>query len=409
MKYDVIVTGGGPSGHFSARLLAEQGFRVSVLEEHPKVGEPVQCAGLISPRTLRLSEVNEEIVINRLTGTRIFSPLGSRLDIITGKVHALAVDRAAFDRGLANQAQNAGAEIRTGIKVTGFEPIGGGVRVYGEEKGKALSLTTRLLVGADGVNSRVAKRAGLINESPRAVMYAADVELKRTDRNLVDVFIGQNLAPGWFGWVIPLDNKICRVGTGVAFSRPGHSPRYYFQNLVERYPELFKDMKIIRYTGGTVPMGLMQKICADRVMLVGDAACQTKPVSGGGIYLALRGAQTCTRVAAEALWEDNLSEKVLSRYQLLWEEEFAEEINCSLSHRESYLKFSDQDIDQLIRFLNKPYWQNIICKYGDIDYTSVLARPLFHAGPWMRKFMKVGLGVVGYGNTIRKGLMGVLS
>ncbi len=408
--YDVIVVGGGPSGVFTAQMLANQGFHALVLEEHKEIGEPVQCAGLISPRTLNLAGVSENIIINQLTGARVLSPLGGMLDIRTGQVHALAVDRAAFDRQLAIQAQNAGADVLTGAKVKGLKKNAGGFQVFVQTDSKEISCQARLIIGADGANSRVAKWLGLNCTGPRAIMYAADVELSRPEENdLVDIFVGRNMAPGWFGWLIPLNKNMCRVGTGFAFSRPGHSPRYFFQHIIESFPEYFKGFKILKYTGGTVPMGLMPKIYAPNAMLVGDAAWQTKPVSGGGIYPGMRGAQLCAQVAAQALKEDNLSEKTLSRYQLLWNEEFSQEIRCGLSHRESYLNFSDRDIDLLLRFLNKPYWQNIISKYGDIDYPSILARPLFNAGPWTRGFVKAAVYVAEHGSALKKGIKSVFS
>ncbi len=410
MIYDTIVVGAGPSGCSAAERLATEGFSVLILEEHRKVGEPVQCAGLISPRTLQVSGVTEDVVINRLTGVRVFSPLGARLDICAGREHALAVDRAAFDRYLAERAQEAGAELLTGARVRDLQRTGTGYRVTAYISGNCTAFDARLVIGADGANSLVAKKLALpAGKNPRAVMYAADVELHREDTSLVDIFLGRQLAPGWFGWVIPLNKHLCRVGTGHAFCRRKHSPSYLFRNIIRSFPEHFRDMKIIRYTGGIVPMGLAPRIYAPHALLVGDAACQTKPISGGGIYLGLRGAQVCAAVAARALREDDLSEKKLARYQQLWEEEFAEEINCGVGHRQSYLRFSDSDIDQLLRFLDKPYWKSLILKHGDIDYPSWLARRLFSAGPWMQKFVRAALALNGYGLNLKNGLKNILS
>jgi len=409
MRYDAIVVGAGPSGCCAAESLAREGFHVLVLEEHNRVGEPVQCAGLVSPRTLQLAGVTGRVVINSLTGARVFSSLGARLEVNGRKVQALAVDRSAFDRELAGRAKEAGAEICNGARVGGLRRISGGYLVMAQKNGASCAFEARLLVGADGANSRVARWLGLKNNNPRAVMYAADVELRRDLTGLVDIFLGRGLAPGWFGWVIPMDDKTCRVGTGYAFSRISRSPRYYFQQIVKQFPNQFKGMKIIRYTGGTAPMGLMPKIHTPHAMLVGDAACQTKPISGGGIYLGIRGARMCARVAAAALREDNLTEKRLAQYQQMWEEEYAEEITCGISHRESFLNFTDEDIDQLLRFLNRPYWQSMVLKHGDIDYPSWLARRLFSAGPWMQRFVKVALGLAGYGSQVKNGLKNMFS
>ena len=105
MEYDVIVVGAGPAGCATARLVAHAGYRVLVLEEHPAAGEPVRCAGLVSPRTLEAAGVGGDVVVSAVTAARIHGPLGAVLSVGGGRVYALAVDRAAFDRRLAEAAK----------------------------------------------------------------------------------------------------------------------------------------------------------------------------------------------------------------------------------------------------------------------------------------------------------------
>jgi len=408
MEYDIVIVGGGPAGTFAARLLAEKGFKVIILEEHEQVGVPVQCAGLISMRTMRLAGGSSKLVLNRLTGMRIFSSLGNYFSINTDQVHALAIDRAAFDQEMAEHAQAAGAHLLLGTRVNGLERIEGGYQVFAKTKGVTAKFTARLLIGADGANSRVAKWLGLSDKVPRAIMYAADVKLQPTSKDMIDVFLGNNVAPGWFGWIIPIDGNICRVGTGYAFEHPGCSPKVLMENLVSLFPKYFSGMEVVRYTGGSVPLRAMGKIYASHAMLVGDAGGQTKPISGGGIYLGLRGAQLCAQVAARALQINDLSDDFLAHYQLLWEKQYGEELFCDYSHRKNYMNFNDKDIDVLIRFLRKPYWKNKILKYGDIDYPSRLAHQLYSAGPWVQKFMKVTAGVTNTGLCIKEGIKTLL-
>ncbi|MCF8011607.1 MAG: NAD(P)/FAD-dependent oxidoreductase [Clostridiales bacterium] len=409
MKYDVLVVGCGPAGARTARLLAEQGHKVLILEEHNLVGEPVRCAGLISERSMQLAGASKDIIQNRLMGASIISPQGTTLDISTGKVQALAVDRAAFDRELAVQAQNAGAELHTGARVRNLIFTGDGYKVEVEEKNQPAVYNTRLVIGADGANSTTARLAGLQDNNPAAVIYSAEVKIKRFNEDMVDVFVGQDLAPGWFGWIIPLGEERCRVGTGYALCRPEHTPRYYFEHIVNKFPGYFKDMQILKYTGGVVPLGMKQKIYAPHLLLVGDAANQVKPISGGGVYPGLRGAQLCAETAGESLRENNLTEHGLVKYQLTWEKEFGKEIQSGISYRERYLNLNDNDIDQLIKFLSNPYWRNIISKYGDIDYPSWLSGRLFNAGPWVKKFLKVTVGVTNYTSSIKSGLKNVFT
>ncbi len=399
MEWDVIVIGAGPAGCFTAMQIVPFGFKVLIIEEHQEIGWPVQCAGLISPRTMELAGVDKSVLINHLTGFRVFSPLSASLDVESSSALALAINRTAFDQELAAKAENAGAVLLRGLRVDGIERISRGYRLTAAGKNKRnVTLDTKLLIGADGANSKVAKWLQLNHNNPKAVMYAADAELKCANTGLINIFLGQNLAPGWFGWIIPLDAKTCRVGTGFALVQPQCSPQHYFQQLVNNYPQIFKDLKIIRYTGGTVPLGLMPKIYSSHAMLVGDAACQTKPISGGGIYMGLRGAQICGQIAVEALSEGNLSETKMSRYQKLWKKEMGKELIRAMTYRESFLDFSDKDIELVIRFLSKPRCQKLILKYGDIDYPSHLAKKFF--GPWKNSLFKVALRIADHAHLL---------
>ncbi|MDD2554656.1 MAG: NAD(P)/FAD-dependent oxidoreductase, partial [Desulfotomaculaceae bacterium] len=238
----------------------------------------------------------------------------------------------------------------------------------------------------------------------KASICAAETELSRTSADLADIFLGSELSPGWFGWIIPLDHKRCRIGAGHAFVKEAYSPRYYLEQLINRFPDHFRGIKIVRYTSGVVPMGLMPKIYAQHAMLVGDAACQTKPISGGGIYPGLRGAQICAAVAVQALQEDDFSQEKLALYQELWDKEFGSEIYSGISHRINYLDLNDHDIDTILRFLNKPFWQKTILEQGDIDFPSCLSSCLSTARPWKMKILKGMLGALNWGSDLKNSL-----
>lgn len=187
LDYDVIVVGGGPAGCAVARDVAAAGFRVLVAEEHQQIGEPLQCAGLISERALALSGVTDGVVLHRLTGARVHAPGGQLLDLQGERVYALAVDRVRFDRELALQAEKSGAEVHTGARVADIELVPGGVRVniiYRSELrpgvveiSGAKRLTCRLLVGADGHKSLVRRWMNLPEPQEKVPLFAAEVEL----------------------------------------------------------------------------------------------------------------------------------------------------------------------------------------------------------------------------------------
>jgi len=385
VEYDVIVVGAGPAGCATARLVAQAGYRVLVLEEHPAAGEPVRCAGLVSPRTLEVAGVGSDVVVSAVTGARIHGPLGAVLSVDGGRVYALAVDRAAFDRRLAGAAAGAGAEMVYSARVTDLEYVRGGVRVRWRQGRAPGEATARLLVGADGPRSLVARWCGLPPPPAVVRMWAAEVELPHAGEGTVELFLGRRVAPGWFGWLIPVGPSRARVGTGTV---NGKAPGACFRHLAARYPGVFGAMRVLRTTGGVVPLGLRPKCYGERVLVVGDAAGQVKPISGGGLYPGLLGARLCARVACESLARGDCSVARLSRYQRLLEEQMGREFRLALRHREVYLRLTDREVDEILRFLNRPYWRRVVAAWGDTDYPSVLAGRLLAAGPWAARFWR---------------------
>ena len=394
VNYDVIVVGGGPAGCAVARDMAVSGFRVLVLEEHRHIGEPVQCAGIVSLRTLDLAKVSRRVVLHALKGMHVHSPLGTILELAGHRTYAVAVDRGRFDQELAAQAAGAGAVIICNLRVRDIAVNNRGVRVSACRGAGREEFYGRLLIGADGFNSLVASRLGLASPVEKVAMYAAEVEVPRLQQSLMHVFLGRETAPGWFAWLVPAGAGRARVGTGVSgiLKRRSFHPKRLFDDVQKNHPDFFGDMRVVHSTGGWVPVGYRRKTYGNRVMLVGDAACQVKPVSGGGIYLGLKGAAHCARVAAAALQSDRLDD--LSGYQKAWEQDFGEEIRSGLKYRQAFLGFSDRDMEFLVRYLNKPSWQRMILRYGDIDHPSRVGEKLSIAGPWAERLAPAALGLI---------------
>lgn len=388
IEYDAVVAGGGPAGCRTAALIAGSGCRTLVVEEHQHVGEPVQCAGLVSPRTLKTAGISRDIVLNEINGAYVHSPGGEVLAIRGKKPYALVIDRTAFDRRLAEKAQESGAELLTVTRLEEYSLDSERVLMKLKSQNRQCSAAARLLIGADGVMSQVARRTEASQADEMIRMHAAEAALQCDETDMVHIFLGREIAPGWFGWVIPVSANLARVGIGI--SGKDSYPGYYFKKMIEAHAGIFKGIRVIRHTGGAVPIGPPPRIYGDKTMLVGDAACQTKPISGGGLYLGLLGAELCAKVAVKALAKDCFTSYHLAEYQRLWEKKMAAEIFTALKYREIYLTMTDYEMDTLIKFLNTPFWRNTIAIYSDVDYPSWVAGRLSFAGPWTERFMLAG-------------------
>jgi len=395
MIYDVIVIGGGPVGCAVARDIATSGYRVLILEEHREIGVPVQCAGLISERAVEISRVSSRVILNRLYGAVVYAPGGNILKLEGKRVYAMVIDRRAFDRSLAEQARRAGAEILCGSRAVKFAYTPEGVQVEAKSsKGQNHFFTCRLLIGADGHNSAVARWRSLPSSPEKVSLYAAEVLLPGCSGRVAQIFLDRRLAPGWFGWIFPAGNDRARAGVGsspLVADNGAESPRLLFEKLVASYPDVFRGMKVLQNTGGVVPIGFFERTYDNHVLLVGDAAAHVKPISGGGLYFGLRAAEHCAATAVAALRAQNFSRDFLSAYQRKWEADIGLEINCGLKHREVFLEMKNKDIEFLTAFLNKAVWKKLILKYGDLDYHSRLAARLAFVPPWASRFLTAGL------------------
>lgn len=399
--YDVVVVGAGPTGSNVARLLAGRGWSVLLLEEHPQVGLPVQCAGLVTPRTFEHTPFPiGDLWQNDLTGAKVFAPDGTAIEFDARQPHAQAMDRARFDQKMAAAAVAAGAELVTATKATGAARQTAGVDVRLATGQGPRTIRCRLLVGADGIRGSVARWFDFPPVEEIVSCYEAELGGCRvaTDGSpgpangkastIIPMFAGHAQAPGFFSWIIPVGADRARAGLAVAPGMNMESAKAY-------YERMFRDPLSAPYLAGAtptyliiggIPLGLRERIVDDRVMLVGDAAGMAKPTSGGGIYYGLVASEFLAKVADPALRNDRLDRGTLLPYERKVKRVLGRELRKGRALRAIYKRFRDEDFNRLARLLGTPKAKAVIEGVGDIDYPSRLVLPLLRAQPRLAPF-----------------------
>ena len=382
MDFDVAVVGAGPAGGNAALRLARAGFSVALIEEHREIGEPVQCGGLVTPRVFDYVDA-KHTVLHRVHGAEIYSPRGRRITIDGDETEAVVVDRAKFDRTIAEQALRAGAEPFLGAQAQGAALEDGGVRLHLLRDGAPLELTCRLLLGADGVRSNVAKWFGILK--PRKILPGFEMDMAGVtgDPGLVKLYLGSRFAPGFFGWIIPAGETarvgLC-VGEGNAWA--------YLQEMLRWGPvqQYTAKAQPLLYIAGGIPLGFPRRTFADRVLVVGDAACQAKATSGGGIFTALLCSTLAAETAVEALKRGNCSARFLRRYHRAWTRSIGKELRKDLAIHETYAKLTDAQLEEVFGLLDNPVILDLISRRGDIDFPSKVGWAILREEPRLLKY-----------------------
>ena len=383
MEYDAVVVGAGPAGGFTADLIAREGYRVALLEEHREIGEPVQCAGIFTPRVMDLVEA-EASLLNSVRGAELFAPTGRRLTVDGGRARAVVVDRHLFDREVVKGAVRSGAEPYLGTLAVGLERREGRIRLKAIRGDEELEFDTGVLVGADGVRASVSKWLDL----PRAPKYLsgfeADMENVDCPPDFIRLFFGGDIAPGYFAWIIPTGEG-ARVGLCVTRG----SALSHFERLFKRGPAapFLRDAAPICYYTGAIPIGILKRTSAANAMVVGDAACHVKATSGGGIYMGLMAARECAATAVKALERKDFSAAFMSQYHDAWMRSIGKELKRDWLIHRTIARLTDRQYAELFRLLDNERVREIVLREGDIDYPSKVGLPLVRAEPRLLKYM----------------------
>lgn len=343
--YDILVAGGSIAGLTFAAEAAKRGASVLVCEEHPEVGEPEKCDGLVSLRGLRKYGYQPEgkVIQNQIASAVVHSPSDRHFAVNASTLEVVVLDRSEFDKQVAATAVSNGAVVRTGARVGSLaeEPEGVSAKVGGEV------VHSRYYVDATGPSS-----------SPtRGILPAAKYEVEGDwiREQVVEVFMDAGRYPGFFAWVIPYGKHVAKVGAA-GF---GVSPfRALDGFLAERKSRILRKVSAPIYVGGPAP-----RFVHGRRILVGESAGQVKPTTAGGIMTSIAGAVIAAKWACASLEEGQA--ELLDSYQPEWESSFLKEMKSMLRLRRVLEKLSNADLEALVTALATP---RLILKLSQSDF-----------------------------------------
>ncbi len=355
-RYDIVVIGAGPAGSVAARFAAENGASVLMLERDREPGIPVRCAEGVSHKGIApFIDVDKRWIASQIDIAKLTSPNGESAFMYNNGT-GYVLERRIFDTALCGLAAKHGARLIT--KADALDLIKENNKIIGVKyryMGKTREVKCDIVIAADGTGSRVGRWAGInttvaLRDIDTCVQYTlAGLDVKK---NTCEFYFGNEVSPGGYLWIFPKSDSTANVGIGIA----GHlshekGPKEYLDEFVaKRFPNA-----TITYTmfGGVPTAATLKEIVRDNIMLVGDAARQVNPITGGGIVQGMIAGSIAGKVAAKAVKTGQFDAKFLKKYRKEWNKTLGNTQKVMHTMKEKFLFMTDERFNNLVNFCKK--------------------------------------------------------
>ncbi|MCP1714731.1 digeranylgeranylglycerophospholipid reductase [Methanocalculus alkaliphilus] len=361
-RYDMLVVGGGPGGAFAAKTAAEKGLSVCLVEKRPAIGTPVRCAEGIGKELLTdFLPPDPKWICTDIESAELVAPDGFSMLLEPSKAGneiGYVLDRKVFDRELVWKAAEAGAE--TYVKARATAPIMRDGAVAGaviEQHGKRYEIDADIVIAADGIESKFARWAGIDTTVPyreletcaQYLMTGLDIDSTRTS-----FYLGNEVAPAGYLWIFPKGDGTANVGIGIGGGKSGNGHRakdYLDRFIARRFPN-GKTIELI--IGGVSVCRPLPSTVADNMLIVGDAARISDPITGGGIYNAMYTGRLAGETAVTAIEAGDTSRDALMPYDTTWRaSKMGKAIDRNYAIKEFFTKLNDEKLNSIVHSISK--------------------------------------------------------
>ena len=366
--YDAIIIGAGPAGSTMARLLAQQGRDILVIDKRKDIGNPVRCGEGLGQREIIAQglELPKQVISTEILGAKVVAPNGKSVVWKSHDTKGWVLERKMFDKWLAELAVQKGAEVHAytrAVDLVKKDGKIGGVKIekYGKD---AYEVTAPLVISAEGMEAQIARKAGFKTvHSLYDVDTCYQYEMQPYDHeNLIELYFGNELAPRGYVWIFPKKDRKANVGIGIGGNLSlwekksgirGADPKILLDKFVADTLAT-KDASTLLDFGGIISVGApLDKFVDDNIMVVGTAAKQVDPIHGGGIALAMEAGIMASKVANEAMEKKDFSKQKLFEYEKAWRSGPGRKVEKRLLLRKVLEHVSDDDLNHIFNTITQ--------------------------------------------------------
>ncbi|MFX1476151.1 MAG: geranylgeranyl reductase family protein [Promethearchaeota archaeon] len=380
MKYDVIIVGAGPAGATTARICARRGLKVALVEKEA-LPRYKPCGGGVSQKALQLiPQVPSQLVEQNVYAFRFVAPTLDSVEFRSDSLIGVTTFRDKFDKFLVDQAVAAGCDV-INATVISVKPYQDSISCVLDDQ---TSHAGKLVVGADGANGVVARSVGIRagwNRNEIGICFEGELEVSRRDletRVKPDTLeLHFMRIPFGYGWVFPR-RKSLAVGIGglaEAFSQPYRA----FQRFTAKIRHTLNiPTNITNIHGHIIPAGgIRRKIVTHRVILVGDAAGFVDPLTGEGIYYAMKSGQLAAKTCLQAFEKKRFDSRFLQRYSSACYRSFGKDLG--LAFRLAHLVHGNLDFFfAILKQLSDSGESIRILSAEESSYRKLICRTILH-------------------------------